>query len=60
MKMKAQKSVLSMRNFKNLMSTLIPTAKKGDNKINQIKSRTMHKIWPNKDKILQKGYLIGE
>ena len=49
-----------MRNFKNLMSTLIPTAKKGDNKINQIKSRTMHKIWPNKDKILQKGYLIGE
>ena len=59
--MKAQKSVASMRNFKKLMSTLIPTAKKEiSNKINQIKSRIMHKIWPNKDKILQKGYLIGE
>ena len=49
MKMKAQKSVASMRNFKKLMSTLIPTAKKEiSNKINQIKSRIMHKIWPNK------------
>ena len=31
------------------MSTLIPTGKKEtSNKINQIKSRIMHKIWPNK------------
>ena len=49
MKMKAQKSVILKRNFKNLMSTLLPMAKKViSNQINQIKSRIMRKIRPNK------------
>ena len=62
--MKTQKSIVLKGNFKNLMSTLLPMAKKViSNQINQIKSHIMHKILPNKikrDKILQKGYLIGE
>ena len=46
--MKAQKSIVLKRNFKNLMSTLLPIAKKViSNQINQIKSRIMHKIRPN-------------
>ena len=49
MKMKSQKSVILKQNFKNLMSTLLPMAKKViSNEINQIKSRIMYKIWPNK------------
>ena len=49
MKMKAQKSIVLKRNFKNLMSTLLPIAKKViSNQINQIKSCVMRKIWPNK------------
>ena len=49
MKLKAQKSITLRRNFKNLMSTLLPIAKKMISiKINQIKSRIMHKIQPNK------------
>ena len=49
MKMKAQKSIVLKRNFKNLMSTLLPIAKKViSNQINKIKSRRMRKIWPNK------------
>ena len=51
MKMKAQKSIVLKRNFKNLMSTLLPMAKKViSNQINQIKSCIMHKIQPNKIK----------
>ena len=51
MKMKAQKSIVLKRNFKNLMSTLLPMAKKViSNQINQIKSCIMHKIRPNKIK----------
>ena len=49
MKMKAQKSMLLKWNFKNLMSILLPIAKKvKSNKINQIKSCIMRKIQPNK------------
>ena len=49
--MEAQKSIVLKRNFKNLMSTLLPMAKKViSNQINQIKSRIMHKIRPNKIK----------
>ena len=45
----AQKSVVLKRNFKNLMSILLPIAKKViANKINQIKSRIMCKIVPNR------------
>ena len=44
-----QRSVVSKRNFKTLMSTLIPIVKKVvSNQINKIKSRIMHKIQPNK------------
>ena len=51
MKMKAQKSVVLKRNFKNLMSNLLPMAEKViSNQINQIKSRVMHKIRSNKIK----------
>ena len=47
--MKAQKSIELKRNFKNLMSTLLPIVKKViSNQMNQIKSRIMRKIWPNK------------
>ena len=49
--MKAQKSVVLKRNLKNVMFTLLPMAKKViSNQINQIKSRIMHKIRPNKIK----------
>ena len=49
MKMKAQKSIILKRNFKNLMSTLLPIAKKViSNQINKIKSRIMRKIRSNK------------
>ena len=53
MKMKAQKSIVLRRNFKNLMSILLPIAKKvisnQINKIkNKIKSRIMRKIRPTK------------
>ena len=48
MKMKAQKSIVLKRNFKNLMSILLPIAKKViSNQINKIKSRIMRKIRPN-------------
>ena len=49
--MKTQKNIVLKRNFKNLMSTLLPNAKKViSNQINQIKSRIMGKIQPNKIK----------
>ena len=49
MKMKAQKSIVLKRNFKNLMFTLLPMVKKVvSNQINQTKSRIMRKIRPNK------------
>ena len=49
--MKAQKSIVLNRNFKNLMSTLLPMAKKVISKqINQIKSRIMQMILPKKIK----------
>ena len=47
--MRMQKSIALKRNFKKLMSTLLPIAKRGiSNQINKIKSRIMHKIQPNK------------
>ena len=49
MRMKAQKSIVLKRNFKNLMFTLLPMVKKVvSNQINQTKSRIMRKIRPNK------------
>ena len=49
MKMVAQKSIVSKRNFKNLISILLPKAKKViSHQINQIKLRIMRKIRPNK------------
>ena len=49
MKMKSQKSIVLKRNFKNLISILLPIAKKViNNQINQIKSCIMRKIRPNK------------
>ena len=50
MKMKmTQKSIVLKRNFKKLMSILLPTAKKViRNQLNKIKSRVMRKINPNK------------
>ena len=61
MKIKAQKGIVLKRNFKKLISILLPKAKKViSNQINQIRSRIMRKIQPNKVQILQKGYLIGE
>ena len=49
MKMRMQKSIALKRNFKKLMSTLLPIVKRGiSNQINKIKSRIMHKIQPNK------------
>ena len=51
MKMKAQNSIILKRNFKKMMSILLPIAKKViSNQINQIKSCIMHKIQPNKIK----------
>ena len=48
-KMRAQKSIVLKRNFKDLMSSLLPIAKKViSNQINQIKLRIMHKIRRNK------------
>ena len=47
--MKTQKSIVLKQNFKKLMSTLLPTVKRGiRNQINKIKSRIIHKILPNK------------
>ena len=61
MKMKAEKSIVLKRNFKNLMSSLLPNVKKMiSTQINQIKSRIRRKIQPNKRRKLQKGYLIGK
>ena len=49
MRMKTQRSIVLKRNFKKLMSTLLPIVKKlVSNQINKIKSRIMHKILPNK------------
>ena len=49
MKMRMQKSIALKRNFKKLMSTLLPVVKRGiSNQINKIKSRIMHKIQPKK------------
>ena len=49
MNIKTQKSMVLKRNFKNLMSILLPIARKViSNKINQIKSRIMLKIVPNR------------
>ena len=46
MKIKAQKSIVSKRNFKKLISILLAIAKKViSNQINQIKSCIMCKIW---------------
>ena len=51
MKMKSQKSIVLKHNMKNLMTTLLPMVKKIiSDKINQIKSGIMQKIWPNKTK----------
>ena len=48
MKMRTQKSIVLKRNFKKLMSTLLPIVKREiSNQINKIKSRIMHKIRPN-------------
>ena len=47
--MRTQKSIVLKRNFKDLMSSLLPIVKKViSNQINQIKLRIMHKIWRNK------------
>ena len=47
--MKIQKRIVLKCNFKNLMSILLPIAKKVvRNQINKIKSRVMHKIHTNK------------
>ena len=49
MKTKTQKSIVLKRNFRNLMSILLPIAKKVIiNQINKIKSRVMCKILHNK------------
>ena len=49
MKMKAQKCIVLKRNFKNLMSILLPIVKKViSNQINKIKSRVTGKIRTNK------------
>ena len=49
MKNQAQKSVVLRQNSKNLMFTLLPIAKKViSDQINQIKSRIMKKLLPNK------------
>ena len=49
MKMITQKSIVLKRNFKKLMSTLFPIVKKViRNQINQIKSRIIPKMRPNK------------
>ena len=51
MKMKTPKSITLKRNTKNLMTALLPMVKKTiSNKVNQIKSSIMQKIWPNKSK----------
>ena len=49
MKMGTQKSIALKQNLKKLMSTLLPTVKRGiSNQINKTKSRIIHKILPNK------------
>ena len=51
MNIKTQKSVVLKQNLKNLMSILLPIARKViSNKINQIKSRIMRKIVPSRRK----------
>ena len=51
MNKQAQKSIVLKQNFKNLMSTFLPIAKKVISKqINQIKPRIMQKICSNKIK----------
>ena len=49
MKKKTQKSIVLKQKFENLMSILLPIAKKAiRNQINKIKSRIMRKMQPNK------------
>ena len=49
MKVGAQKSIALKRNFKKLITTLLPIVKKMvSNQIIKIKSRILHKIRPNK------------
>ena len=49
MKVRAQKSIVLKRNFKKLMTTLLPTVKKVVSyQIIKIKSHILHKMWPNK------------
>ena len=49
MNVRSQKSIVSKRNFKKLMSTLLPIVKKVvSNQINKLKSCIMHEIRPNK------------
>ena len=49
MNKQTQKSIILKRNFKNLMSTLLPMAKKViSTQINQIKSRNIQKIHSKK------------
>ena len=49
MKTKTQKSIVLKQKFKNLISNLLPIAKKViRNQFNKIKSRVMRKIKPNK------------
>ena len=51
MKKQTQKSIVLKRKFQNLMSILLPIAKKMlGNKINQIKSNIIQKILPNRFK----------
>ena len=53
--MKTQKSIVLKRNFKNLMSILLPIPKKViSNQINKIKSRVMRQILHNKVQNSQK------
>ena len=59
MKVKAQKSIVLKRNFKNLTSVLLPIVKKVvSNQINKRKSCITRKIWSNK--IQNTRYLIGK
>ena len=57
MNKQTKKIIVLKQNFKNLMSTLLPMAKKViSNKINQIKSRIIQKIRPKKEtKCSKKG-----
>ena len=56
MNKQTKKIIVLKQNFKNLMSTLLPMAKKVISKqINQIKSRIIQKIWSKKTKYSKKG-----